>query len=359
VLADLRQADVPRSLRRDLRDLVRFYLDDDQRARLAGMGRIRRFFLRLAWILRAMLLRLSPARRLAVVLALAFALLADTRFTYGTLVLRVDLRWWGFILLLVVLMLELKDKLLARDEIELARQVQLALLPREAPRLRGWEIWLYTRPANDVGGDLVDAIEVVPGRLGLVLGDVAGKGLAAALLASKLQATLRAVAADVPPLDELAARVNRIMTRDGIPNRFATLFQLDLAADGAGIRWVNAGHLPPFVVREGGVEQLPPGGLPFGIDAAAAYEEQVIDLGPDDLLLVFSDGLTEARRPDDAMFGEGPLQALAPRLAGLGAEAAGRRLVEEVDRFLVDRRVEDDLSLVILRRLAPGAADPT
>ncbi|MFQ5626458.1 MAG: SpoIIE family protein phosphatase, partial [Methyloligellaceae bacterium] len=140
-----------------------------------------------------------------------------------------------------------QDKLLARDEIEVARQVQLARFPQEQPRLPGWAVWSYTRPANDVGGDLVDYIELDSGRLGVALGDVAGKGLGAALLTAKLQATLRALVPECRTLDELGGRLNTILHRDGLDNRYATLFYLELAHEGGHVRFLNAGHNPAIV----------------------------------------------------------------------------------------------------------------
>src|SRR2546425_3758516 len=110
-------------------------------------------------------------------------------------------------------MLELKDKLLARDEIEIARQVQLALLPSRHPQPDGWSLWSFMRPANDVGADLVDYIELPEGRLGVVLGDVAGEGLGAALLTAKLQATLRALVPPCPALSGLGPQMNDILHR--------------------------------------------------------------------------------------------------------------------------------------------------
>ena len=105
-------------------------------------------------------------------------------FKLGDWSLGLDLRPWGGLLFLIILMLELKDKLVAKDEIQIARQVQIALLPHENPEIPGWSVWCYSRPANDVGGDLVDYLELDGFRHGVVLGDVAGKGLGAALLSA-------------------------------------------------------------------------------------------------------------------------------------------------------------------------------
>ena len=211
---------------REFQDLYSFYVDDERKAELASMGRIRRAVTVLFWILKSLLMKLSPVRRVMLLVALIFFFLIGYKsITLGTLPpLKLNMAPWGFALLLIVLMLELRDKLLARDEIAVARQVQLALFPSEHPEVPGWSVWSVSRPANDVGGDLVDYIELDGFRHGILLGDVAGKGLGAALLTAKLQATLRALVPDVTSLDDLGTRVNDIFHRDGLDNRYATLF---------------------------------------------------------------------------------------------------------------------------------------
>jgi serine phosphatase RsbU (regulator of sigma subunit) len=241
----------------------------------------------------------------------------------------------------------------ARDEIAVARDVQLGLLPQHAPEVPGWQVWLYTRPANHVGGDVVDAFSLQDGRMALALGDVAGKGLGAALLASKLQATVRALAPACDGLDDLAGSVNEIMTRDSLPNRFSTMIYVEAMTNGGGqVDVVNAGHCPPRILRqEGPVERLSPGGLPLGVDESERYVDVPFALAPGDALVIYSDGLTEARRmAPDRMFGEGGLDELLPQLRGLEAEKIGRRLVQAVDGFMNGERIEDDLSLIVLRR---------
>ena len=257
---------------------------------------------------------------------------------------------------LLVLMLELKDKLLARDEIEIARQVQLALLPSRHPQPDGWSLWSFMRPANDVGADLVDYIELPEGRLGVVLGDVAGKGLGAALLTAKLQATLRALVPGCPSLSDLGAQMNDILHRDGIDNRFVTLFYVEMRPASGALRFVNAGHNPPFVLRAQATESLMASAIPLGMMAGTTYLEGDLKLEPGDLLVAYSDGLTEARDARDEEFGADRLKALLPGLRGLSAEQAVRVIIDEVNAFLGRERPHDDLSLVVLVR--PGGTTP-
>ncbi len=351
IFDDLRHAEFRRDYLKELKELYYFYLDDESRTRLAGMGRIRRSFALLGWILKSLYLNLSRPRRTLLLIAMVLAILGPQTWEFPSLGFRLsaDMRPWGFLALLLVLMLELKDKLVARDEIEVARQVQLALLPRIHPKLPGWSLWSYTRPANDVGGDLIDYIEMDGFRHGVLLGDVSGKGLGAALLASKLQATLRALVPDSDSLEELGTQVNTIFYRDGISNRYATLFYAEIEYDSGNLRWINAGHNPAFLIRSDRIEKLESSSFPVGMMENPRYVEGVLRLEPGDIVMAYSDGLTEAIDRHGEEFSEDRLQALLPELRLLTSEEIGRRVLGEVDRFLGDDgRVTDDLSLIVV-----------
>ena len=347
VIEDLRRTRLGHDYKKELEDLYHFYLDDESRARLERKSRLARG-LTLLWLaLKGAILKLSPLRRIALLLAMLLTFVGPAvsfdRFS-------LDLRPTGFVLLLILLMLELKDKLLARDEIEIARQVQLALLPDEHPELPGWSVWSCSRPANDVGGDLVDYIELDGFRHGIVLGDVAGKGLGAALLTSKLQATLRALVPETITLDELGNRVNTIFHRDGLDNRYATLFYAVLEYHSGHLGYLNAGHNPPFVIRSDRIDKLEASSVPLGMFGSTSYEEGGVELQPGDMLVAYSDGLTEASNSAGEEFGVERLEVLLPQLRDLEPEAVGQRLLDEVDRFLGDARANDDLSLVVISK---------
>jgi hypothetical protein len=351
VWSDLRRTDLTDSMGRDLRDLYRFFLDSETRARLETMGRVYRTFWLIGWLLKSLLLKLSPSRRFLLLLAMVLGILGWTSLTWRGVSVNFDFRPWGFLLLLFILMLELKDKLLARDEIQVARSVQQALLPREHPDLRGWDIWSYSVPANDVGGDLVDYIELGPERLGVVLGDVSGKGLGAALLSAKLQATLRALGPESPSLDDLGERMNTILVNDGLENRFATMFYAEIGSDSSHIRYLNAGHNPPYLLRRSGaVEELPPSSCPLGMLPGSRYDEGLVDIEPGEFLLVYSDGVTEAMNAGGEEFGEARVQALLAELGRLSPERAGKRLLQEIDLHLDGEHPQDDLSVVLIRK---------
>ncbi len=302
------------------------------------------------YLLKSLILRLTPARRFLLLLSIVFYFFGDINVSNDRFDFSIHNSLISYLLLLLVLMLELKDKLLAHDELQIGRTVQKALLPDVNPTLSGWSIWLFTRPANDVGGDLVDYINLDPDHLGLALGDVAGKGLGAALLMSKLQSTLRAIAPEYKSLSELGERTNLIFCRDSLPNRFATLVYLELLQNSGKVRLLNAGHLPPIVVHGNDVKELPRGSPALGLMKTSKFQEQEVELSPGDLLLAYSDGVTEARNDGNEFFGDQRLMSIMKKSAGISPEQIGERILSEVDMFVGDAPRSDDLSLVIMKR---------
>jgi sigma-B regulation protein RsbU (phosphoserine phosphatase) len=350
VLHDLREGDVPRKVKRDLKDLEFFYLAEEDRRRLSEMGLISRWFWRTVWLLKRVVLSLSPARRLLLILAVVLFFIGPCSYQEGDVRFGTDFDFLSVAILLLIIMLELKDKLLARSELEAGHKVQSALLPDRPPELLGWDIWLFTRPANDVGGDLVDYVELSRGRLGLALGDVAGKGLAAALFMSKLQSTLRALVTRATSLAQLGSWLNDVFCRDGLPQRFASLVYLELRPDDDRVQLLNAGHLPPLLVRSRSHEVLPHGAPALGIIPRVSFQRQTVLARSGDLLLVYSDGVVEARNEEGAFFGEERLLALLPLLRTKGSEEAGNALVRAVDDFVGEAPRNDDLSVILLKR---------
>jgi sigma-B regulation protein RsbU (phosphoserine phosphatase) len=166
---------------------------------------------------------------------------------------------------------------------------------------------------------------------------------------AKLQATLRALAPSFDSLGELGTELNTIIYRDGLRNRFASLLYLELGPGSGNLHVLNAGHLPPVVLREGKAHEMPRGGPALGLLPKWTYEGSVVRLQPGETLLVYSDGLTEAVNEQGEFFGDERLQALFTQLGGLSAEAMGTRLLAEVDQFVSGPR-SDDLSLMILKR---------
>ena len=345
-------AEPQHSLKRDIEEIRSFYLTDDARARVEDMSRLQETVYVTSAVLKNMFLKLTPARRLM----LGIAVLLFLSGMDGALMPTAG----GFLVLLFILMLELKDKLLAQDELAAGRAVQFALMPERAPSLSGWQVWLFSRPANDVGGDLIDHIRLEDDRLFVTVGDVAGKGLPAALFMARLQATLRALAPDTSRMDVLGSRVNAIFYRDGMRERFASVLHLDVQADNGNVSVLNAGHFPPYVVRRSGrLDTLPHGGPALGMIQDATYEVHPLVLETGDSVVVYTDGVTEARNQLGEFFGEERFKQVLSAAAGSSAASIGRRIVESVERFVEEARPTDDLSLVVLVRtdgrfLGPG-----
>jgi hypothetical protein len=342
LMEDIRTGNLPATLRKDLQETYQFYLDEDRRESLQDMGAFKRWLIATWWLIKSMFLKLSPTRRIMLVVGLIIAI-AGMPEQGGQILL-------GLMTVLFVLFLELKDKLLAQDELLAGRAVQLSLMPERHPSLPGWETWLFSRPANDVGGDMVDFLHVERNRLGLSLGDVAGKGLPAALLMAKLQATLRALVPLADSLDALGRETNRILCRDGLPDRFASLVHLEISGDSNKVRLLNAGHLPPLILREDRIETMPRGAPAFGLTPASRYEEHTVELEYGDMLVVYSDGLTEARDEQGDFYGERKLRRFLPHIRGLSPETAGARLLAEIETFVGEAKVTDDLSIILLKR---------
>jgi hypothetical protein len=349
VIDDVKRGKLAQAYRRDLRDIYRFYLSEEQRERLAGMRRIKRFFWVASWLARSLLFRLSPSRRVLLLMT-PVLLILHAEYVWGDARLSFDLSHWAFLPPLIVLMLELKDKLLARDEIEVARQVQLSLLPKSQPAIDGWDVWSATTPANDVGGDLIDYLDGAGGRTGIALGDVAGKGMGAALLCAKLQATLRALAPAAENLEALGASLNGVLERSGLDNRYATLFYAELAAGSSEVRYLNAGHNPALLVRGDAIEPLAASSLPLGMLPGISYTQGVATLGHGDVLVLYSDGITEAMNADDEEFGLARLTGAVRETSHLSAEDTVRHIIESAGRFVDGEKPHDDQSILVLRR---------
>ena len=197
----------------------------------------------------------------------------------------------------------------------------------------------------------MDYLQIDPHRLGVVLGDVAGKGLPAALLMAKLQATVRALASECASLGDFGRRVNRIVHRDGLPNRFATLVYLEIAPGSGRVRLVNAGHMPPLLLKSGSIR----GRWREGRWRSESWPRPISSsnrsiCGP--MLVVYIDGVTDAMNRAGEFFGDERLRATLAGATTSTAEAAGRRVLAAADAFTGDARVFDDLSLVLLKRLA-------
>lgn len=338
-----------KDLREETHEMRTFYITEDEEDRLRKKGRLAGWFFIGWWTARNLFLKLTPFRRILLVAGLLF-ILAGTYSQDGAGNQNDPAAVIGLLAILLVLALELKDKLIAHEELESGRAVQRAMTPPASPLFPGWDTWLFTRPANEVGGDLVDLMPLGPDRCGIALGDVAGKGLGSALFMVKIQATLRALAPDADSPAALGAKVNAILVRDGVPSRFASLLFLIAGARKGKIRYINAGHMPPLVVTGGGITEMPRGNPALGLSAETTFSEWTVDLAEDDALVLYSDGVTEALSETGEFYGLERLKSACGRLRDLPAREMGEKILAEIKRFTGAQRAKDDLSLAVLRR---------
>jgi sigma-B regulation protein RsbU (phosphoserine phosphatase) len=241
----------------------------------------------------------------------------------------------------------LRDAAERRDLAE-ALKIQRRLLPQQIPQIDGWEIAATWQPAAGVGGDCFDAVRFSDTRLALSIADVVGKGIPAALLMSNLQAAVRAFASEVTEPSALCHQVNRILCGNIAEGRFISFFYCVLDAAAGVLTYANAGHYLPMIVRtNGAVERLGHGGPVLGVLPQAEYEQAHVPLWAGDRIVLFTDGLTEARNPSDEEFGEQRLIDAVVRHRACSAPALQARLTEAVATFTAGC-LQDDATLIVL-----------
>jgi sigma-B regulation protein RsbU (phosphoserine phosphatase) len=237
-------------------------------------------------------------------------------------------------------------------DLELARQIQAALLPDPDLLTREWEAYYRYEPAGMVSGDYCDLWMRPddPGTVFFAVGDVSGKGVAASLLMAHLQAAFRSLLGAGLPLAELVERINRQLLQATLPSHYATL-ACGRASDDGQIEIVNAGHCPPLVARSGSVEAVASTGLPIGVLGGRPYDVFHSRLGEGDMLVLYSDGLTEARRPDGEEYGQRRIETLLARRAkGIAPRELVHALRGDLAGFLDGGSRTDDLTLLMLSR---------
>jgi sigma-B regulation protein RsbU (phosphoserine phosphatase) len=307
-------------------------------------------------------LKLSPARRAIYGMALVatvfglFELYAGFRlfllphpvFQDGTLWLLT-----GFLAVNLLVLLEVADRLSLKNDLEIARDIQQAMLPTAAYQAPGIEAFGMTRPANTVGGDFYDILQLPDGRVLLALGDVAGKGSPAALLMALLLAMLRTLVDEGFDGAKLMARLNVQITKHAPRSRFVTLFLGTYNPVTGELAYVNAGQNPPLLRKaNGSCEWLREGGIALGMFDSATYAEGQLTLKPGDVLVMYSDGITEAENPEGHPFDEAGLKRVLDGSWG-SAKELGWATFEAVERHSRERRLLDDLTVLVARRLPP------
>jgi len=302
----------------------------------------------------ALLLKLTPARRILLLASLVMLILSivksDMKFEFAAAV--------GFLLLLS---LELADKVTMKRDLEIAREIQTWLVPSFPPEVPGAEIAFASRPQNSVAGDYYDAFFATApgtdgGKLTLVIADVAGKSIPAALLMATLQASLRTIAGEGASLADLAMRLNRYACAHSLDGRrFTTAVLAEYEPATRRLSYVNAGHNAPILRRANGdMEKLDVGGVPLGIQSAAEYETSAKELQPGDALIFFTDGVVEAFDENGIEFGNERWLGAIRALPEVTAQESLHFLMTRVDAFVGVTRQSDDITCMIFRAKRPA-----
>jgi len=256
------------------------------------------------------------------------------------------------------LMREIADEVAQRErlnrEVEIAREVQERLFPQKLPVIAGLDYAGHCRPALGVGGDYYDFLALPQGHLGVAIGDVSGKGIAAALMMASLQASLRGEATRAPEsLAAAVANVNRLLYEASSSNRYATFFYGQYDPSTRRFDYVNAGHNPPMLFHCAGgqwtVSRLDVGGTVVGLLESYAYEQSFVTLASGDIVVAYTDGISEAMNAADEEWGEDNMMETVTRCDGLPAQEMLQRILAAADAFVAGAKQHDDMTLVILR----------
>ena len=372
---DLKAEDLGRLFTRDAREAYEFFARTIDPKELEGLSWQRRVIARLRLFFTAFTMKLSPARRVVYAASIIFAVVGVfnlMQFRYAStqvenVAAKVQTPWLpdgltslviAFVLVNLIVLLEVADRLSLKNDLEIAREIQKAMLPPGRFRAPGADVAGFSRPANTVGGDFYEILPLGDGRLVTAVGDVAGKGSPASLLMALLLAMMRTLIDERLDPAELISRLNVQVCRQSPGNRFITLFYsvLDLAT--GELTYVNAGHTPPLLLRaDGVVERLQDGGIALGMFDESRFNTGRAVLQPDDLLAIYSDGITEAESPKGVPFDEQGLETVLAGERRNNVAATCAAVVRAVERHTADTRLADDLTLLLLRRsTVPSAA---
>lgn len=371
--ADLSADDVQRLFTRDTAEAYRFFARGIDREALQRMSPIKRWLVHARMFFLAFAMRLSPPRRVLYAVALVAAVVGLLNLFRGfglhavplagvpILSIRLPTPTWvpgtlwlvfSLILLNLLILLEVADRLSLKGDLEVARDIQLAMLPSGTWSNSAVAACGLTRPANTVGGDFYDILPLPDGRLIVAVGDVAGKGSPAALLMALLLAILRTLVDEGLEAGELTTRLNTQVARHSPASRFITLFYGVYEPASGKLTYVNAGHMPPLIRRAatGRSERLGATGVALGMFEESVYQSETAMMEPEDVLVLYSDGITEAENPRGEPFEDAGLERVLNNLALDDLFQAGRTVFNAVERHAEDTRFADDLTVLLLKR---------
>jgi len=313
--------------------------------------------LEFAW---AILEKLTPARRVLMLLGFLLLIMPGGGFQYhgrsGEVeIAELDFHFFGGALLLIVLMLEIADRVVMKRDLEIARDIQKWLLPATPPHVPGLQIAFATRPANTVAGDYYDVFSrpATDGQSNFLLtvADVAGKSMPAALLMATFQASLKTLSSVPCSLADLVSGMNRYASTNSQGGlRFTTAFLAEFDPATRSLTYINAGHNAPVVRRSSGaMERLSCGGLPLGINPEAGYQSDTVVLQPGDWMVIFTDGLVEAVNAQGLEYDEQRVLNVLQSGVTATPDELLRRMMNDLDAFVGDTPQHDDVTCLLVK----------
>jgi phosphoserine phosphatase RsbU/P len=347
--------------RKDAHSSYRLYSQDVDPTRMEGASHSHHFWGVAKQFFWAIVEKLTPARRVLLLLALVLIMVPGGEWTLITKshevkVFALDFHFWGGLLMFVLLVLEVADRVVMKRDLQIAKEIQAWLLPSQPPSVPGLEIAFATRPANTVAGDYYDVFARASAEPGsntflIAVADVAGKSIPAAMLMATFQASLKTLSSTHGPLTELVARMNRYACSNSQRGRrFTTAFIAEYEPWSRRLIYVNAGHNNPVLRRRtGSIERLEAGGVPLGVMEDAAYESGESILQPGDWLAIFTDGVIEAENTQQQEYGEARFIGVLHSGVMTTPDVLLESILTDLDRFAGNAPQHDDVTCVLMR----------
>ena len=357
----MRIDEMSRQFLTDARSSYRLYSKEVDAERSAGVSKGKHYFRLVGQFFWAVLEKLTPARRILLLAALVLMFSPSGQASWETgngqiRILAFDGHFWGALLMLVLLILEVGDRVVMKRDLQIAKEIQTWLLPATPPPVPGVEIAFATRPANTVAGDYYDVFprsgtDANDSKWVFAMADVAGKSIPAALLMATIQASLKTLAASPSSLTDLVTRMNRYAcgnSQEG--RRFTTAFLAEYDPTTRELTYVNAGHNTPILRRaSGGIERLEQGGIPLGILESAPYQSGSVVLQSGDYLVVFTDGVVEAENERTDEYGEQRLLYVVHMNAQLAPGQLLQSIMTDLNRFVAGAPQHDDVTCMLVK----------
>ena len=360
VTEGMRLNELWKQFRTDARSSYQLYSREVDSTWTPGVGRAKHFFNLAGQFFWAIILKMTPARRVLLLIALVFIFAPSGEATWqssggGVRIVTFDGHFWGGLLMLVLLVLEVGDRVVMKRDLQIAKEIQAWLLPANPPQVPGLDIAFATRPANTVAGDYYDVFSRSSsdgsGTFLIAIADVAGKSIPAAMLMATFQASLKTLCTTSETLTELVGRMNTYACSNSQNGRrFTTTFLAEYNPATRGLTYVNAGHNAPILRRQSGsIERLQAGGIPLGIQENVPYESGTITLQSGDWLVIFTDGVIEAENNRAEEYEESRLLAMLHANTMVAPQMLLNSIMLDLDRFVGDAPQHDDVTLMLLR----------